>query len=197
MTKIKRMILVAAVAALSNASGGARADTLINFDSLSASATQSSIPNGYAGLNWSGFNVLCPGCANYGTTGYVYGLVSSPNEAVEVGGGGSFTSRKSAFGLVSLYLASAIDPTASVTITGYLNGVEKDMEVVSVSRYSATLISLNWSNINTVGIFSGANIPIVMDNVRIASVPGPRAGVGIFYLFAWGAMALARKTRRS
>src|SRR5271154_5596313 len=72
------------------ASTGAAYGQLINFDDIEFSglAITSVMPSGYQGLNWSNFWVLdgLGEDAAFGPNGYLYGIVSSPNVAVNSNG---------------------------------------------------------------------------------------------------------------
>lgn len=175
--------------------------TLLTFDELSS---YSPIPNGYGGLNWANMYVLDkdyhPG------SGYANGTVSGNNVAFNAYGEMASTSG-STFDFNSAYLTAAWNNGLSITIAGYLDGVEKYQQTVVVDTTSPTLFVFNYYGVDQVTFYSfgGTNAGLggegehfAMDNLTINHnnanpVPVPPA----FILFGSGLAGLAgTKLRR-
>ncbi len=200
--------------------GAAQAE-VITFDNLktNSSGYLLSIPNGYAGLDWSNFGLvdaslyLCPAGAACGHTGYTNGTVSAPNVAYDpsLTRPSEFYSA-SPFTLESLYLTAAWNNDLNVAFTGKLNGVTKDTVSFTVSTYGSTLETLDWADINQVfiAVSGGTNagyytgIPtngareFALDNIAIAQTPLP-AALPLFVggLGAMGLLGRRRKRKNS
>src|SRR5450759_5191388 len=124
---------------------------VFTFDDLSASATGTWIPNGYAGLNWSNFAVVNAPAYTIlvGPNGYQNGLVSGTNVAFNSGGTEAITSG-GVFTFNSAYFTAAWNDGLTISLTGYNGGSLVDSTSFVVNTSGPTLETLNWSNVDQV-----------------------------------------------
>jgi hypothetical protein len=139
-------------------------------------------------FNYTNFRVLTDPCSGIlAGTGYCFGVVFAPNDgsvsnptepfSMTYTGTGTFTFN-------SVYVTSPFSPipTASVTITGYLNNVLLDSQTIGVHPSGLpVLFTANWSGINElvfspecVGIACSGEEGVVVDNLSFtANAPEP------------------------
>lgn len=150
------LVLLTSVAAVTLSTSQAKA-VVINFDDLSSG---SPIPNGYQGFNWDNFYTLSG--SQYVPSGYNNGTVSNPNVAYNAYGfPASVSINNSQFDFNSAYLTSAWNNGLNIVVEGFLNGVTKYSQTVTVDSTSATLFNFNFLGI---------------DNLRFTSFGGINAG---------------------
>ena len=176
---------------------------IVNFEDLDSPGGQIGALTEYEGFTWEGFTFgetdegTVLGLANYGYRGVAL-ETDSNNIAYTSGGWDTSTdpwsgiaaviSRDSAFDFDGLVLASAFadgDPTTgsnpdydTVTITGYLGGVEQGSVTVQVDRINPLTIDLNtiegltgsFNNIDTVEFTHSFGWQMVMDNLQFSSI---------------------------
>jgi hypothetical protein len=182
----------------------------ITFDDLSDNGFGTPITNGYQGLNWANFQVLnTPANALFfGTSGAQAGTVSPPNIAFDTNGDLAVlgVSRPSTFTLNSFHLTAFYNDGLNVKIEGFSGGTTGtllDDVTKTISSTASTLITLNWTGIDTVSFFpsggthnpnySGAGTQFALDNLTITPsvVPLPAAlplfatGLGALGLLGW------------
>ena len=144
---------------------------LINFDDLSGCGTP--VSNGYQGFNWSNFWVIQSSCET--ASGYVNGMVSSPNVAYNSYAALATVSSANPFTFTSVYLTAAWNDGLTVTVNGYdaLNNLI-DNASFTVNTSGPSYEVLNWtgvSSVNFVGAggtphgYSGGGTHIVFDNM--------------------------------
>lgn len=139
-------------------------------------------------FTYTNFRVLTDPCGTIlAGTGSCFGVVSPPNDgslssptdpfSMTYTGAGTFT-------LNSVYVTSPFAPTprSTVTITGYLNNVLVDSQIITVNPSGPpVLFTANWTGINElvfsppcVGIACSGEEGVVVDNLAFtASAPEP------------------------
>ncbi|MGA2543103.1 MAG: hypothetical protein ABSG78_16255, partial [Verrucomicrobiota bacterium] len=134
---------------------------LVTFDDL---PDQTSIPNGYAQLNWSGFEVITA----IGD-GYTSGLISPPNVAFNPYGYDASISSSIPFNLISAYLTAAVVPTMEVQVEGWVGTALVYDQTYGLSESSPTLVNLNYAGVTQVTFIGMDGSPFVMDNLTVSS----------------------------
>jgi hypothetical protein len=131
-------------------SGRARADQVLTFDDLPApsgsllqSPIGSAVPNAYGGLQWSNFNYVNPSIFSGVPSGYANVPAANGNVAFNIGGGAAGMSIVSpdAFTLLSVSLMSAWYDGMTVSMVGWLGGVQQFAQPLTV-----TVGTSGWSN---------------------------------------------------
>jgi hypothetical protein len=108
------------------------------------------VPNGYLGLNWSGFSLL--NAPNYFTqdTGYVRGN-TSPDYVVFAYGTGTVSGvDDDEFEFVSTTLTAAWNDNLNIDINGYRDGLLIYETTVIVSDDEPTVFTFNWDDVDEV-----------------------------------------------
>jgi hypothetical protein len=143
---------------------------LVTFDDLPDLTV---IPDGYAQLNWSGFETI----TSIGD-GYTAGLVSSPNVAFNPYGYDAWISSPEPFNLVSASLTSGVVPTMQLEVQGFAGANLAYDNTYTLSETNPTLVSFNYSGVTKVAFFGAVGQPFVMDNLTVSSatftnIPAP------------------------
>ncbi len=141
------------------------------------------IPIGYAGLTWTNFDYFA------GTGVYANRVVTTPNVAFDVNGGGASISSATPFELVSFYIASTYDTGLIVSVVSSLNSQFADATAALPNTGGPVLVILNWSNITEVtfaplrpaGLCTGPanpdpNTKFELDNLTVLPTPIPAGG---------------------
>ncbi|MEO6002337.1 MAG: hypothetical protein ABIZ04_06270 [Opitutus sp.] len=195
--KLKTAILSLAFTSFASFASAA----LIGFDDLTTPAVGgTSVPDGYAGYNWTYTYYVDANNNNFGSgapnsvgSGYHDGVVSQPNVAfwgqddiakpviITATGGGLFD-----LGSVSLNAAYLEDLT--IRVRGYRNGVVKYDTTVVVDPYTPTPFAFNYLGIDalrfdasggTVGAYGDHGTFFVMDNITLTA-SADTDGDGVF-----------------
>jgi hypothetical protein len=155
----------------------AHAQTLITFDD----ASEGTISNGYAGLNWNNFGVL-----NISKTvagGYINGIISTPNIAFNDNGFPASFSSPTPFTLNSAYLTAAWNNGLNVEVQGFLNGKLAYDNTYIVNTTGPILENFNYAGVTSVTFTSSGGTPagylgsgehFAMDNMTITPTPEPQ-----------------------
>lgn len=187
----------------------------ITFDDLtdtSAGFGGTPIPDAYQGLIWTNWNVLDTADATniFGPSGAAAGTVTPPNVAYNPDGGEAIFSSATPFVFDSADLTAVWNQGMFITVTGLLNGVAEDQEVLSPppSATGPTLYSFDWAGINEVDIlptagvpfagYSGAGTQLALDDLTITPIPEPCIGaiLGPLAIMAAGLAGVGRMRRR-
>jgi len=185
----KTLALYLGIVALACAGVPASA-AVVTFDDIGGGEV--AIPNGYAGLNWQDFWVL--DAVNYASnpSGYLNGMVSSPNVAFNAWGGPAEFSG-SPFHFVGAYLTGAWSDGLNIDIEGYLLGSLVYIQTVVVDSTAPTWVQADFMNVDRVRFLSyggtthpgyaGEGTHFAMDNLVLDTmIPAPGAlilaGVG-------------------
>jgi hypothetical protein len=182
------------------------AQTTITFDDLNPSPSGTLIANGYSGFDWINFYAINP--STFGATnGYTNGLVSSPNVAFNGGGIAANLSSTSPFTFNSAYFNAAWNNGLSITVTGFLSGVQEDtLTFIVNSTGPSTLETFNWSNINELTFvstggtnagFNGSGTQFVLDNLEFNQQVSPTPEPPAFFLFLGGILFIGIKLLKS
>jgi len=167
------------------------AQSTITFDGLPSSAG-ATIPNGYAGFQWSGFLYL--DSRNQPGSGFGNGTVSPYNVAFDQGGNPANFSSSTPFTFGSAYLTGAWNNGLNVEVQGFAGGTLEYDRVYTVNATGPTLINFNYAGVTEVNFIpsggSSAGYPgqgeqFVMDSLTII-VPEP----GVTGLLCLGAAVL-------
>jgi PEP-CTERM motif len=179
----------------------AHGQTTLNFDSFPSFTT---IPNGYGGLNWGNFGVL--NAAFDPNSGYVNGLISSPNVAFNLSGTpASFSSVADQFTFTSAYLTAAWNDGLNLEIQAFDDGVMLDDVNLTLNTSGPVFYNPNWSGIDTItfistggvhhGGYVGFGTQVAMDDLTING-PSPTPEPPSFFLMGTGLAGLIGFVRR-
>lgn len=159
----------------------ADAQTLLTFNSLSPGPSGSSIniPNGYGGLQWSGFGVINATLLSV-PEGYLTGMVSGPNVAFNDDPYGppstartAYISSSSPFNFDSAYLTGAFSPGLNVEVQGFVGTKLTYNNTYTVDESGPLFINFDYSGVNEVKFIPLVEDIFVVDNVTISAVPEP------------------------
>jgi hypothetical protein len=166
---VKQQILVAGVMAGLVIASPVRA-TVIGYDDLPSFLVSSvPVPDGYAGLNWQNVYVLAgtdlPG------TGFQNGVVSPLN----AGYGGfslaaGFSAISGVFTLDSAYFTAGY-AAETVTVTGYVNGIQVDTQSFAVNTTAPQLETFGWSGLTSVSFVGDTYFAhVVIDDLSVSGL---------------------------
>jgi PEP-CTERM motif len=131
--------------------------------------------------------------------GYANGLISG-NNVMDFGGTASMNAQSGyTFDLISGYFTSAWSDNTTFTFVGFLNGVQKYSQTVTLDTLSPTLITLNFMNVDKVGLYGGNYLAADNLSFNLNGAPGAPASVpepSTYALFGIGALALVMAYRR-
>jgi len=134
--------------------------TTLTFDDLSTTNSGGVLlPSSYHGLTWNSFGYVTG--STLPNTGYAHGVVSSPNVAFTLGGGGSSITSGTAYSVTTLYLASAFN-NQNVTFSGFNGATLEFQTTVAALTSGPTLATLDFSDITSLHITGGFD---VIDNL--------------------------------
>ncbi len=130
--------------------GGAAAQT-VGFDDVSATTTiGTGITNGYAGFNWSNWNVTNTNWADLLPSGHYGRARSGEYVAYNTGGNMATISRETSFDFVAAWFGSGwLDPLV-LTITGYRGSEAVFTEALNLGTGSSVYSNLNFTNVDRV-----------------------------------------------
>ena len=136
-----------------------------------------SVPNGYLGVNWSGFTLL--NATNYSIqdSGYIRGN-TSPDYVVFTSGTGTVSGVSGdEFDFASTTLTAAWNDNLNINIDGYRDGVLIYDTTVIVSDDGPTVFTFNWDDVDVVTFTPyggtdagtpGGGIHLAMDDISFA-----------------------------
>jgi hypothetical protein len=133
----------------------------VTFDDLQ---DQTVIPNGYAQLNWSGFEVITA----IGD-GYTSGIISPPNAAFNPYGYDATISSSNRFNLISAYLTAAVVPQIQVQVEGWVGTELVYDQTYTLNESKPTLVTFNYAGVTEVTFIGEDGSPFVMDNLLVSS----------------------------
>lgn len=192
---LNKAVLVSAIAALTMVSGNTYAGIeTITFDDVVLSGGggygghSTLINNGYANLNWSGFNFLNGNTFVHpiGITGYANGLVSGNNEIYNPFGSTATISatNTAGFSLFDGYFTSAWRNGLHLTAAAVFENGTTQNKVFTINETGPTDLIFNWSNLASVTFSAAGGTPVystvngpqfIVDNLTVATVPLPGA----------------------
>lgn len=138
---------------------------MINFDDLpcKTEASNTPIPNGYAGLNWKNFYCYNAELAFGGNSGYKAGAVSPTNVAYNgYASSAEFTITApgaAKFDFNSVYLTGAWNNGLKVTIEAWRDGTQVFNTTYILSATAPTQVTPNLSQIDSVRFSSAGGTP--------------------------------------
>jgi hypothetical protein len=178
---------------------------IVKFDDLPA--LYDYIPSGYQGFTWSTwFAYLDAVDYSNNPSGYLAGMVSAKNVALNSGAEDVAVSSANPFDFEGAYFTGAWNDDLNIDISGWLGGSNVHSTTVIVSSTAPTWVNLNWANVDELRFhsyggtpnpdYSGYGEEFAMDNFtyEAVAVPAPSAlilaGIGLSYA-GW---RLKRKT---
>lgn len=169
---IKRVTICAA---LLLSATGARASTVVTFDDLPG--TSGEIPNGYAGLNWTGFFYYEPNSASD-----TPGVISPPKVATTIDvsfpGGITFAFFKipTAMDFTGGYFTSKTGDPLYIHISGYANDIDLYEKLFLLTSPGPTFLEPDFVGVDSVyfNAFPGGgttdNAEFLLDNLTIGQI---------------------------
>jgi hypothetical protein len=149
--------------------------SLITFDDLSTpwnpadGSYSQPVPSGYGGLQWGNFEVLNAVSFPYNPSGYLNGIVSAPNVAVNWNAlPSSIYDTAGLFDLNSLNLTAAWVDGLRVEIQGFRDGSIVYDNTYTLCQASSRLFELNYLGVSRVQFLACSQFGL--DNV-IATIP--------------------------
>lgn len=143
--------------------GVAAVTNVLGFDDL---ADMSAVPDGYAGLNWSGLDALSEFDPWFGS-GYENGLVSPPNVVFNPYGDNVEVSASTPFNLVSAYLTAGL-AGMQVEVVGYVSNYLAYDQKYALSETTPTLVTFNFLGVTDVEFIPEPMTQFAMDNLTVS-----------------------------
>jgi hypothetical protein len=200
-TIAKSLSILALSSAVVTISLDAKANaTVLTFDRIGTDDINS-IDNGYGGFNWNNMyyikDTYRPG------SGYDNGTVSGSYTAFNpFGTSASLTRTGSPFDFNSVYLTAAWKNDLSVTVEGFLGGVQKYSQTVAVNTAGPQLFNFNFAGVDTLKFSSSsasASLPssnnFAMDNFTYKQVPEPATILGTLAFGTLGGSTFLKKRK--
>jgi VCBS repeat-containing protein len=153
--------------------------TTLTFDNLPLSV-ESSIPNGYGGLDWSNFYYLDSN-TDVPISGYSHGTVSGPDVAYNAYGEQASISGTT-FNFIGADLTAAWNNGLVITVDGYDHNVLVDQQTVVVNTNTPTWFDLDFNGITDLvfsssgGVsagYDGSGTQFAMDNFTYSAIADP------------------------
>ena len=145
---------------------------ILTFDELS-SVNDSPVPNGYGGLQWTGFDYMNP-TDTLGLTGYWNALISSPNVAFNAYGGSAVLTSNVRFDLNSVYMDSAVSSSLrQVEVKGFLGGSLLYDNTYNIIYSHTTFLVFNYTGVDKVMFIPSVASQFAIDNLSVTIVPEP------------------------
>jgi hypothetical protein len=177
--------------------------TTITFDDLSNQIVP--VPVGYEGLAWTNFFTLDG--TDFAPSGYQNGVVSPKNVALNAGGNAASFSSATPFTLEDFYITAAWNDLMTVTVTGFLHGVQQDVTSLLVDTSGPTHSILGWT-VDQVAFtsaggvnhgYSGAGTQFALDNVTLGAATGgvPEPASWALLITGFGAAGASIRRRKA
>lgn len=135
------------VSLLSLATVNSAQAAVLTFDDL-PSSQPAAIPNGYGGFQWTNFGYINGSTVYPGGSGYANGTVSGNYLAFNGGGAPATITRNSAFNFNGAYLVGAWSNNLSITVTGWLGGLQKYSQTMTVGTQQSSWFNFNYTGID-------------------------------------------------
>jgi len=181
---MKRLMAIFSVCLASvGAVSAGDADALLTFDELPTTTGYppgpyyDSIPNGYGGLYWGNFAVICPSglVPEYG---YITGMISPSNVAFNVfGDSASIYLPGGLFDLRSAHLTAGTMPQLNIRLQGYAGAELLYDTSYNVTQLGPTLVQFNYIGVDRVVFTTTPHNPLAMDNLIVANIDRDGDGV--------------------
>ena len=185
---MKKLIMICALSALILTAGSAQADIGVHtFDEIGGNGGP--MPNGYGGFNWkigswTEWYYLNAPAFGIKPSGYLNGMVSSPNVAYSQGLKAS-TISGGLFDFGGAYLTAAWRDGLNIKVDGYLGATQLYTQTVIVNTTGPTWFDFNYYGIDKLEFLSsggtqnpdlnGQGFHFAMDNFTV--VPAPAAAL--------------------
>ncbi|RYG23919.1 PEP-CTERM sorting domain-containing protein [bacterium] len=164
----------------------------------SGSGTAGSIPNGYAGMNWSTFSVMdttiAAQAAMGGAVGYQNGFTSGSFLAYNDYGDPSSLLVPSGLPTImgiSGYFGASFEDGSTLTLTGYRGGIAVGTGDFNLVTTGPILYSISFPGGADTVVFSSTNGQFTLDDLTVVPEPTTIAALGL------GAAALLRRRKRA
>lgn len=178
------LLALAFLLALAKPARANLSSNVVNFDTISTAGNglYATVPNGYAGLNWTAFSAMNGSAANatFGPSGYGVANTSGANSAADLHGyTASFSSADgSPFNLASFELTAVSLDNLTVTVTGLNGSSVVYTDVFVASAITPTLFTTNFTNVTQVTFAPSATAQSAVDPAYYSTFGTPTSGSG-------------------
>ncbi len=172
ISQVEKWALRSVLSILLAASWSAKGDTL-TFESFSPGQDWVGVPNGYGGLQWNNFGVICGACQSV-NSGYHAAPVSPANVVFNLHGSpASISVSSNVFDLNSAYLTAALnlDSTVQVRVQGFLGATRLYDTTNVVNKYAPAFVNFNYVGVDRVTFSTTPSVQFAMDDLDV-SFPG-------------------------
>jgi hypothetical protein len=179
--------------------------TVLTFDDIDTD-NLGAVSNGYGGLTWNNMNYIKN--THIPTAGYGIGTISGSYTAFNGFGAPAYVSSSSTFNFKSAYLTSGWMNDLSVTVEGFLGGVQKYSQTVAVNTAAPQLFNFNFATVDQLKFssFSPTNSTLrqfamdnftFTDNDPLTQVPEPATILGTLAFGTLGGRTFWKKRKSS
>jgi hypothetical protein len=142
---------------------------LLTFDTLTACASGSLVPNGYGCLNWDEVGFLDGHTQSVGS-GYYTSVISGDYNTFNYNGvpmSITPTTAGATFAIDSFYATASTVNNLAVTVTGSYSGSTLYTTSLTLNTTTPQLITLNWSGVDTVLFTPSSTNWFALDNMIV------------------------------
>lgn len=139
---------------------------VLTFDDYTTDSMYHPI-SGYGGFDWFNIGVIDPVAHGYVGTGYNYGTVSPDYVAFNGYGNYATVSSATPFNFIGAYFTSGSGIDHDVTVEGFFGGMSLYSQTYTVNTTSPTWLSFNYTNVDSLTLWSLTNMHFVMDDFTI------------------------------
>ncbi len=198
MTKMGTKTGKALLAGLALLAASAADAAVIGFEDAGV-ASGDALPNGYAGFDWSGMNVVDP--VGEGLAGGWANGVSGRWIAYNDMAGTATLSRAAGFNLTSAAFVGAWRNGLRITATGFVDDVATFSQVFTVNSGAASTVAFNWNGLSSVSFASAGGTDVFdvsgeqfgLDSLDVSAVPEPAGWALMLAGFGLAAAGLRRR----
>ncbi len=125
------------------------------------------ITSPYAGFDWDNFRAIHESL--YPSSGYNRGVVDGEWAAINKGGLVASIISQDQFNFIGAWFTAEYTPINTLSISGYLNGIEQYSTTVEINYTTPTWVLLEWEGIDQLNIVAGNGRNFVMDGFEFTS----------------------------